>query len=420
MLLTSITIVVLLILSAIFSGAEIAFVSANKLEVEINRQKDSPRSRMVSRFYADPNHFIATLLVGNNIVLVAFTYLLAKEIEPHIVERVDNGPLALLISTFLITLIVLVFGEFIPKTIFRLFASKSIFFLSYILQFFYRILHGPVWLLTTTSEKIIQKLFKTSPDETAYTFTRYDLQDLIEESDVSEEEDLEKDMFVNALHLEEKRVRDAMIPRNETISIDVGTSIREVIHTFESSRHSRLIVYDGDIDHILGYIHHRSLLESPQKIRDILMPISFVPETMSIQDLLFQFVSEKNGIAVVVDEFGGTSGLITLEDILEEIFGEIEDEHDVEAYTEEVLSDREFLFSGRLEIEYLNEKYPSLKLPEDGDYHTLSGFIVMGLGDIPKEGRVLHQKGKRFILEEVSDTKIEKIRIIIDDPESEE
>ncbi len=417
MIVTIIVILLLLLLSAIFSGTEIAFVSANKLEVEINKQKASSRNEIISKFYDDPNRFIGTMLVGNNIVLVAFTYFMAKLIEPAIVQKVGEGFASLLLSTVIITLIVLIFGEFIPKTIFRLFAIKAIYSLSYVLNFFYKFLHGPVWLLTTVSEKIIQSLFNIPVTESSYTFTRHDLQDLIEDSDVSEEEELEKDMFVNALHLEKKRVRDVMIPRNETVSIDVHTDIDTLIREFESSRHSRLIVHDGDIDHVLGYIHHRSLLDNPKDIKEILMPISFVPETMSIQDLLFQFVSEKNGIAIVVDEFGGTSGLITLEDILEEIFGEIEDEHDLEEYTEEVISDTEFVFSGRLEIEYLNEKYPQLHLPEDGEYHTLSGFIVMGLGDIPQQGRMLYRSGKKFILEEVSDTKIEKVRIIIEDEE---
>ncbi len=417
MILTLIVIIILLLLSAIFSGSEIAFVSANKLEVEINRQKSPSKNDVISQFYDDPNRFIGTLLVGNNIVLVAFTYFMTKLIEPTIIQNFGRGFTSLLFVSVIITIIVLIFGEFIPKTIFRLFAVKSIFLLSHVLKFFYNLLKGPVWLLTTMSEVIITQMFKIPVTEPTYTFTRHDLQDLIEESDVSEEEELEKDMFVNALHLEKKRVRDVMIPRNETVAIDVQTPMDELIQTFESSRHSRIIVHEGDIDHILGYIHHRSLLENPKSIREILLPISFVPETMSIQDLLFSFVSEQNSIAIVVDEFGGTSGLITLEDILEEIFGEIEDEHDVEEYTEVVVSDREFVFSGRLEIEELNEKYPQLHLPENGEYHTLSGFIVMGLGDIPKQGRTLYRDGKKFILEEVSDTKIEKVRIFIEETE---
>ncbi|MEO6131088.1 MAG: transporter associated domain-containing protein, partial [Saprospiraceae bacterium] len=225
---------------------------------------------------------------------------------------------------------------------------------------------------------------------------------------------MEADMFKNALQLKNRKAKACMIPRTEIVYIDVEEGIEELKKSFLETRHSRILISDGDIDNILGYIHHQSLLNEPKGIKDMIIPIQYVPEVASVLDIMTSFTRQQNNIAVVVDEFGGTAGIITLEDIAEEIFGEIEDEHDVEEYVDEMIRENEYLFSARLEIDYLNEKYPALKFPE-GEYETLSGYIVMTSGTIPEQGKELELDDYRFVFEKVSDKKIELVRVFLID-----
>ncbi len=412
------TIIIFLLLSALFSGTEIAFVSASKLRIELKRSKGNRRARMLSGFYNRPAEFLATMLVGNNIALVVFTTLITAPLTLLINQYLNIGtdaPLMLLINTLLVTIIILIFGEFLPKTLFRLFADEILYFLAIPIRILQFILAIPAWIMTKLSNFFLGAVLKTPIEHTANIITRLDLEqfirDTLVESESEEDIAIDTELFENALHLKKIKVRECMIPRKEIEAIDVAASLEELRQVFVESYHSRIIVTkDGDIDQVLGYVHHQQLLNDPRRLRDIVIDIPIVPEVMRARDLMNLLIKKRINIACVVDEFGGTSGIITLEDILEEIFGEIEDEHDQEEYVEDQISEYEYLFSGRLEISYLNEKYENLDFPE-GDYHTLSGYIVMTNETIPQKGEVITLDDYQFNLEVVSDTKIELIRV---------
>ncbi len=408
----AIAIIFFLLLSALFSGTEIAFISASKLKIELKRQKGSKSGSILSRFYKSPASFLATMLVGNNIALVIFTSLMTNPLDTLFSNYFDEGNLLLLlINTIIITIIVLIFGEFLPKTIFRLFADDILYFLAYPLRFLQFFLAIPAWLMTKLSNFLLRVLFKMPVEKVENVITRLDLENFIRDTQTkSEEENIDTDLFERALHLKQVKVRECMVPRPEIESIDIKASVEQLKKVFLEKNHSRLIVTDGDIDNILGYVHHQKLLKDPSTIKQIKMDIPIVPEVMNVRHLMNVFIKTRINIAWVVDEFGGTAGIITLEDILEEIFGEIEDEHDQEEYIEEIISEEEYRFSGRLEIDYLNEKYEDLNFPE-GDYHTLSGYLVMTNEMIPAQGAEIELDGYKFVLDLVSDTKIEIIRV---------
>lgn len=352
------------------------------------------------------------MLTGNNIALVAFSTLMDKLLEPLFKPWVASGDLALLlVNTTLITLIVLVFGEYLPKAIGRLFSDEALYTMALPLEGLRKLLSGPSKILNGASNRVLTLALGRQLEDEERAFTRLDLEKFVEESQMADEsDDIDRELFGKALNLKDVRIREAMIPRNEIVSIDVSESIEQLKELIRDSHMSRLIVIDGEIDKVLGYVHHQQLLSKPKSIRSLIMPLIFVPEAMRITDLLSRCIQERQNIAMVVDEYGGVSGLITLEDVLEEIFGEIEDEHDQEDYTELQVNEEEWLFSGRLEVDYLNEKY-GLDFPE-GDYHTLSGFLVMTTENIPQEGEELELNGYQFLVESVSDTKIERIRVV--------
>lgn len=406
-------IIVFLLLSALFSGTEIAFVSANKLRIELKKKKHARRGIILTNFYEHPSDFLGTLLVGNNIVLVVFTYLMTKAISPFFEQMLQGELLLLLVNTVLITIVVLIFGEFLPKTLFRLFADDILYFVAYPIKFFQIILRAPAWVMTKLAEALLKIFIRTSiePDEQA--FSRVDLEHFVNASPVNEEQPdiIDRELFGKALSLRDVRVRDCMIPRPEIEYIDITASVQELEDLFRETRHSRLIVVQDDIDNVLGYVHHQQLLRQPKSIKSILMDIQFVPEVMHVTNLLNRMIQNHTSLVCVVDEFGGLSGIITLEDILEELFGEIEDEHDEEDKLEIQLSENEYIFSGRFEIDYLNEKYSGLELPE-GDYQTLSGYLVMTTENIPEQGAEILLGDCKFILESVSETKIETVRVI--------
>ena len=407
-------ILLLLVLSAFFSGTEIAFVTANKLGVEIERDKGTRRSKLISSFYANPKSFLSVCLVGNNVVLVIFSYSMASLIEPWLITFLPSEVARLLIITVLSTIFILVLGEYLPKIIFRLFANRSLLLVAYPMVFFQWILRFPAWLMLSFSNVLLKYVLRAPVKNMEDAYTRLDLQDFVEGSLSKDQDELEADMFKNALQLKNLKARECMIPRTEIVHVDVSDGLEEVKRVFMETRHSRILISEGDIDNILGYIHHQTFLNEPKYIRELILPIRYVPEVTSILEIMTLFKRQKNNIAVVVDEFGGTAGIITLEDITEEIFGEIEDEHDEETFTDEQISDTEFLFSGRLEIDYLNEKYPALKLPV-GEYETISGYIVMTRGDIPEQGSDFEMEDHRFVIEKVSDKKIEEVRVYLVD-----
>nr|MBS0036944.1 HlyC/CorC family transporter [Saprospiraceae bacterium] len=407
-----IVILIFLTLSAFFSGSEIAFISASKLGVELKKSSGSRRGRIISGFYNRAENFLGAMLIGNNIALVALTYFMTRLLEPMISQIVGTPFLLLLLVTLIITVIVLVFGEFLPKTIFRLHANQALFIGAYPLSFFRSILHPMSWFVIKISKVLLRGIFGKREGQKDHGFTRHDLERYVSGSVNEANEELDTDLFRNALNLKELKVRDCMIPRTEIVYIDVSANYGEIVTTFRQTSHSRILVIDGDIDHVIGYLHHQSLFFKKSSIRKMMMNILIVPEVLNIKDLLMRFIRERINIACVVDEYGGTSGLITLEDVLEELFGEIEDEHDNEELIEQKISEDEFLFSGRLEIDYLNEKYEEIFFPE-GEYLTLSGYLTMVTGNIPDQGASIEVDGYRFIMELVSDKKIETVRVKI-------
>ena len=407
-------------LSAFFSGSEIAFVSASKLGIEIKREEGSPKGQILGKFYDHPDDFLGTMLVGNNIALVVLTTLMIQLLRPYLGPWFGEGLTFTFVSTVIITLIVLIFGEYLPKTLFRLYANDILFSLSYPLKFFKVLLKAPTWAMLGLTNQMMRFFVKSPNESLSEALSRTDLHHYIEETVSDFNKDIDKEIFTNALNLNQLKVRDCLVPRPEIIHIDKSESTDQLIELFKETKVSRILISDGDIENVVGYIHHQQLLDQPAKFEKLILDIPFVPEAMNARDLMLAFINQNTNLACVVDEFGGVAGIITLEDILEEIFGEIEDEHDAEEYTEQCISENEFLFSGRLEIDYLNEQYEQLEFPQ-GEYHTLSGYLVMTSGNIPEEeGEIIEMDGFQFIIEKLSDTKIELIRVFIKDEEGSE
>lgn len=406
-----ILILVFLLLSAFFSGSEIAFISANKLGIEVERNRGSRRGRILAGFFDHPKRFLGTMLVGNNIALVVFTLLMTELLKPALESLITGEGVFILVSTLIITLVVLVFGEFLPKILARYYANSMMTVFAFPLYFFKILLLVPSWVMTKTSNLVLRVFLGTPVDTANDVITRLDLQDFVEGTISIDEDHIERDMFKNALHLKDVRVTECMVPRTEIAHIDVADDMEELVRLFEDRGFSRIIVVEGDIDQVIGYIHHQQLLTGPSIIRKVMRGIDFVPETMSAKDLMSQMILDGTNITCVVDEFGGTAGIITLEDILEEIFGEIEDEHDEEEFLDVQLTSSEYRFSGRVEVDYVNEKYPDLNIPE-GDYNTLSGYIVMTSGEIPEQGQELIMGTHKFVFESVTEKRIEIVRLI--------
>jgi CBS domain containing-hemolysin-like protein len=417
---TLLLILFFLILSAFFSGSEIAFVSANKLGIAVKKADNNRRGNIINKFYQKPQDFLSTMLVGNNISLVAFTTLTSTILlEPLLRPFVGVGVLFLLISTLVITIVVLILGEFLPKTYFSMYSTKMLFVLAYPLVIFKYLLAIPTFIMTGLTNFILKYIFRFNIDNAESVLTKLDLEHFIEDSLSDDHDDIDKEILTNALNLGHSSVSHCMIPRTEIISVDINDSVDELMAVVLESKLSRIIVTDGDKDNVIGYVHHQQLWESPESIRSILFDILYVPAVMNLKDLMMQFINDGSSIACVVDEFGGTDGIITLEDILEEIFGNIEDEHDVEDYVMQKINDEEYLLSGRLEIDYIHEKYPELELPE-GDYQTLSGYIVMTSELIPELGQQIKLDNYLFTIEEVDETKIEIVRLKLLPEDSEE
>lgn len=419
MILVIFWIILSLALSAFFSGSEMAYVSANKLGVEVMRNKGNKGGKYITHFYENPKQFLGAMLVGNNIALVIFTMFMTDLIEPYLTPYLGEGSIPLLlIVTILITIVVLIFGEFLPKTFFRLYANEMIFRLRKPLRFFMWILSIPVLLMTTLSNFLLKNIFKAPIEEVEEVFTKTDLEHYINDT-INEEEDIDKEILTNALNLNQVRARDCMVPRTEIVFLEKNATIDELIEQFKASHLSRIMIADGDIENIIGYVHHQYLLDRPQTLKKIIKPVTYIPEAMNVHDLMMKFINDGISIACVVDEYGGTAGLITLEDILEEIFGEIEDEHDNEDIIEEQINDLQYRLAGRQELSYLNEKYDNINIPE-GEYHTLSGYIVMTQETIPEQGEEITIDDNSFFIENVTDKKIETVVLTVSPKQNEE
>ena len=409
------TIILSLLFSAFFSGMEIAFVSSNKLHIELMKKRGELNARILSYFLEKPSRFIATMLVGNNIALVVYGIEMAKILEPYIEYYLtSNDILVLMVQTFVSTLLVLVTAEFIPKVLFsinanrfvRLFATPAA--LSYFGLYFF------VSLVVFFSNFLLKRIMRVKQLDQKRAFGRVDLQQYIEEhaTTVKDKNQLEPEIqiFQNALDFSKVKARECMVPRNEIVAMEIGEDINKLTNKFVETGFSKILIFRDNIDQIIGYTHSYELFKQPKDIKSILLPIALVPETMTANEILNLFIKERKSIALVIDEFGGTSGLLTIEDIIEEIFGDIQDEHDLVDHKEEQISESEFVFSGRHEIDYLNEKY-NLNLPESDDYETLSGFIVNHCENIPKLNEQI-QVG-RFVFEilAVEQTRVETVKL---------
>jgi putative hemolysin len=403
-------IVLFLLLSAFFSGTEIAFFTANKLGVEVRKNRGSSSGKILSDFYDHPDKFIAVTLVGNNIALVTLSFLLTSFFGELLNPLYFEEGTKIVVNTFLVTTVILIFGEFLPKILFRLYSNELLSICAYPILFFYKLLYVPSRLMSGLSNFMIRKFMKESKPHSRYRFSLLDLEHYLDGTMNISDEDIDTDIFKNTLNLKQVRVKSCMIPRNEIIHIDVSESKEDLVTLFAESKLSRIIVTDGDIDNVLGYVHHQQMFKDSKSIKSMIMDMPFVPETLNVYDLMVRMNKLRLSVSCVVDEFGGTSGIITQEDILEEIFGEIEDEHDREEFIEKVISDDEYVFSGRLEINYLNNTY-DFNFPE-GEYHTLSGYLITSTGKIPEQGMEIELDGYKFVFELMSDTKIETVRLI--------
>jgi putative hemolysin len=397
-----------LLFISFFSGIEIAYVSANRLLVELRKKKQGFVGSILTRFYENPSQFISSVLVGHNIALVIFTLLLTNMLTPFISNGITDTFWQSIVVTIITTVVVLFFGEYIPKAIFRLFADSIMVSFAIPTRILQTILGPPTWLLTKASTFLLNLFSKEHLQNEDNVFTRHDLQHFLNSKNISQDE-VDTDLFTNALKLNDIKVKQCMIPRNEIIHLDIADPIDELRKLFIDSNMSRIFIVQGDTDNILGYIHHQQMLKKITSIKSNIMPVEFVPEVMKATELMNKMIKEKSSIACVVDEYGSTSGIITLEDILELIFGDIEDEHDKEDYIEFLVSENEYLFSGRLDIEYLNSKY-DLEIPV-GDYHTIAGYITETQNSIPEQGTIIEQDNFLLVVELVSETKVETVRI---------
>lgn len=405
--------------SAMFSGLEIAFVSANKLKIELDNTKGNFTAKILSSFLKQPAKFIGAMLLGNNIALVIYSILMAKFLEPVIAQYVfDNEFVILLMQTIISTLLILFFAEFLPKALFRINPNRVLTIAAIPITIVYYILY-PFTYFTVGISNLILKIFKVDTSESDLAFSKIDLEDFIaniqDGQNEGEEIDSEIQIFKNALGFSDVKVRECMVPRTEITAMEVEKPIEELREKFIETGLSKILIYRDNIDNIIGYVHSKELFKKPEAIKSILLPVSIVPEVMSANDMLKKSIKERRSVAVVVDEFGGTSGILTTEDIIEEIFGEIEDEHDKEEFVEKIINENAFQFSARIEIDYLNEKY-KLNLPVSDEYETLGGLIININESIPENEEVIRNENFEFTIDKVSDNKIDMItlRLILD------
>ena len=403
-------ILISVLLSAFFSGMEIAFVSANKMHIELEKKKENLLARVLTRLTQKPSRFITTMLIGNNIALVVYGYFMGDLLVELFLSPLENEFAILLIQTFISTLIILITAEFLPKAIFRVYSNETLKFFAVPSYLFYILLYPISRLITLISDFFLRVFFNAKEDEVQLAFSKAELGHYIDEQlESSEEEvDTEIQIFQNALDFHDVKAREAMIPRTEIVAVEVHDSIKNLRDLFSETGLSKIMVYSNSLDDIIGYAHFFDLFKKPKNIRSILLPIEIIPESMMIHDVLNDLITKRKSVAIVLDEYGGTSGLITVEDIIEELFGEIEDEHDSMDLIEEKINDREFRLSTRLEVDYLNETY-DLELKENSYYETLGGLIVHHTENIPSTGEIIEIDNYQFTILKESASKIEEV-----------
>lgn len=422
-----IIIIVSLLLSAFFSGMEIAYVSSNKIHIELEKKQNDFIGKILTKLTNRPSKFMATMLIGNNIALVIYGFfmgdLLMKWFQTLLPSSYSfiNSALTdfnLLSQTIISTIIILITAEFLPKVFFQIYSNTLIKFFAVPAYFFYWLFSLLSSFVMWITDVILMKIFKTEGDNVQLAFTKIELGNYISEQMESVEEtddvDSEIQIFQNALEFSEVKAREIMVPRTEIIAVELHENPKALSSIFTETGYSKILIYKDTIDDILGYVHSFELFKKPKTVKSIILPVEFVPETMLIKDILNNLTKKRKSIAVVLDEYGGTSGILTVEDIVEELFGEIEDEHDTIELTDKKLDENNYKLSARLEVDYLNETY-KLNLPEDENYETLGGFIVNHTEKIPeKDDEVIIDNFKITILE-VSNTKIDLVHLKIQD-----
>ncbi|MGB3152877.1 MAG: hemolysin family protein [Maribacter sp.] len=418
----SIVIVLSLIFSAFFSGMEIAFISANKIHIEIEKKQEGFLAKVLTRLTKKPSKFIATMLIGNNIALVVYGLFMGEILMDwfsnmnysNVFLRLLFSEFSLLTQTVISTFVILITAEFLPKVLFQIYANSLLKLLAIPAYLFYALFSFVSDFIIWISDFILKHVFRTSGDEVQLAFSKIELGDYITEQmetvEKEDEVDSEIQIFQNALEFAAVKAREVMIPRTEITAVEMHETPKNLAKLFTETGFSKILVYNDTVDNIIGYIHSYELFKKPKTIKSILLPVEFVPETMLIQDILNVLIKKRKSMAVVLDEYGGTSGLMTVEDIVEELFGEIEDEHDSTDLKEEQIDESHYLFSARLEVDYINENY-KLNLPTTDDYETLGGMLVHQMGEIPEKESEITLEGFKFTVLEVSNTKIDLVSL---------
>lgn len=412
-------IIICLLLSAFFSGMEIAYISSNKIYLEIEKKQDNFLSNILTKITEKPSKFIATMLVGNNISIVIYGFFMGDLIMNWInllgyhFSEITN----VLIQSIISTLIILVTSEFIPKVFFQIYANSLIKFFAVPSYFFFIIFNYISTFIIWISDIILKKFFKTEGDYVPSFFSKIELGNYINEqmSTVDNDEDVDSEIqiFQNALEFSGVKAREIMTPRTELVAVEIHSSVAQLRELFIQTGYSKILIYQNSLDDIIGYVHSFELFKKPRSIKAIMIPVEYVPETIFIKDVLNLLTKKRKSVAVILDEYGGTSGIVTVEDIVEELFGEIEDEHDNdEELIEKKIDDKTFIFSARLDVAYINEEF-KLDIPESDSYGTLGGFIVDFSKEIPQKGEQITIENLHFVIEEASNNKIDLVKMTI-------
>lgn len=410
-----------LVFSAFFSGMEIAFLTSNKLKIELDNKQGAFSAKLLSGFLKHPSRFIGTMLVGNNVALVFYGILMAQLLEPTLYKWGLSNASVLLVQTVVSTLIILFAGEFLPKTLFRINSNFILNVFAIPLKIIYFLLWIPMYVMVGLSELIIRIFFGIRSGKQQVAFGRLDLSNYVREiteTAENKEEELENEIqiFQNALDFSKVKARDCMVPRTEISAVGINDSVEKLRALFIETGYSKMLVYRDSIDNIIGYVNSSELFNNPDSVKRLIVPVIIIPETISAKEVLELFIKQNKSLAVVVDEYGGTSGIVTIEDIIEEIFGDIEDEHDQETFLEEVIDDHTFHFAARLETDYLNDKY-KLDIPESDEYETLAGYIIHNCEHIPDVNSIITIDHYRFKITAVTNVRIESVILYVIDEE---
>ena len=405
--------IISILFSAFFSGVEIAFISANKLQLELDKNTGKFPSKIITYFTKNESDFITTMLVGNNISLVVYGIVMTQILTPLFTDYFNSAFILLLAQTFITTMIVLITAEFLPKAIFRIFPNQILKVFSLPIWLFFVMFRPLALLMLNLANLILKYVLNLKISNAKQVFGKTDLDDFlsnVKSAEGIEDTRVEVEMLQNALDLTDKKVRECMVPRTDIIAMDFLSSISDIKEKFIDTKLSKLLIYKGTIDRVIGYVHSSDLFKNPKNVKSVLLPISFVPESMLAMDMLNQFIENNKGVALVVDEFGGTSGMITIEDVTEEIVGNIVDEHDIEELIDEQLSENTYKLLAKIDVEMVNKKY-NLELPESDEYETIAGLLLYHFEEIPTINDVIELEDYQFTIIKVNKTTIQEVQL---------